>query len=424
MKSVILSGLLIMTPLATAGEYIVKLKPGYSQKSVNFFSQKNVSEVSKIKASFGNYYKISGENINQKNVSLDPAIEYIEKNQTYTIDPVSSDVLLKEAINIQDRSFDRQWGLQNTGRNYGGWLTRGVAGEDTNTVNAWTMTTGSKDIVVAVIDTGIDTTHEDLVDNLWVNVAEKNGQPGVDDDGNGYIDDVHGFDFVADNGDLGDGNGHGTHCAGVIGASHNNIGIRGVMADVKLMGLKFLSDFGSGETDDAIEAIEYAIKAGVNVMSNSWGGGGTSLALEDAIKAANEAGIVFVVAAGNSRLNIDERPVYPASYKVDNVITVGSMDGKGKRSGFSNYGKEGVHIFAPGSKIYSTFRNGRYRSLDGTSMAAPFVSGAMGLMLSLDPSLTPLQMREKLEQTAVRSSKLDEYTTSGRMDVTALLESI
>jgi thermitase len=219
-----------------------------------------------------------------------------------------------------------------------------------------------------------------------------------------------------------DGQGHGTHCAGVIGALHNRSGTRGVMNDVKIIAIKFLSDSGRGETEDAISSIEYAIKVGANVMSNSWGGGAFSQALLDAIVAANDAGIVFVAAAGNSRADNDKRDTYPANYEVDNVISVGSMDGSGKKSSFSNYGKKTVHVFAPGSNILSTMPNNRYAKQSGTSMAAPFVSGAMGLLLSSSPNMTPLEARQQLEATAVRNGSLDSVTTSGRMDAARLIK--
>ena len=233
-----------------------------------------------------------------------------------------------------------------------------VAGEDINVLRAWSITKGSKDVKIAVIDTGVDYTHPDLKDQIDVNLAELNGKPGVDDDGNGFVDDIYGYDFANKDGDPQDGHGHGTHCAGVIGASHNNIGVAGIMANVKIVPIKFLTDDGSGETIDAIAAIDYGIKRGVNVMSNSWGGGDKEQSLEDAIKAAESAGITFVAAAGNESANNDSTASYPANYEVGNVISVGSYTSTGAKSSFSNYGLKSVHVTAPGSNILSTYKNG------------------------------------------------------------------
>lgn len=414
--------------MASASDsYIVKLKKGASEKSVRFFSNKSVQSVKSLNVSVGNFYSVqlNANKSTLKSLSADPAVEYVEKNQIYTISPVQEapSLLMRKDFDISDSDFEDQWGLNNDGRNSSSWFSRGVAGEDVNILKAWDISTGDRDLIVAVIDTGVDYTHPDLADNMWVNEAEKNGVEGVDDDGNGYIDDIHGYDFADDDGDPMDTNRHGTHCAGVIGASHNSEGIRGVMADVQIMAVKFLGSRG-GTTEDAIKSIDYAIKAGAHVLSNSWGGGGESQALREAIEAANDEGILFVAAAGNSRANNDSTETYPANYDVENVISVGAMNGKGERSSFSNYGKDSVHVFAPGSRIYSTILGGRYGNLDGTSMAAPFVSGAMGLLLSVDPNMTPLEARERLEATAVRNGKLDEYTRSGRMDVFALIDGL
>ncbi len=380
---------------------------------------KSVSDVKPVKASFAKFYTLKTEELSQKSVNVlasDPNIEYIEKSQTYTISPVS---INKEVIS--DAKYTDQWGLKNTGKNSGGWFSRGKAGEDVNAEAAWAISKGDKAIKIAVIDTGVDYTHQDLKANMWTNELEANGLPGVDDDGNGYIDDIHGYDFANDDGDPADGHGHGTHCAGNIGAKHDRSGVRGVMNDVQIVGIKFLSDSGSGESEDAIESIEYAIKAGVQLMSNSWGGGDFSQALKDAIQAANDAGIVFVAAAGNERANNDSRDTYPANYEVDNVISVGAMEGAGKRASFSNYGVEKVHVFAPGSNILSTVPGDRYQKMSGTSMAAPLASGVIGLLIAENPNLTPLEIRDRVEATAVRNGLLDRDTRSGRIDAERLL---
>ena len=422
MKKLVLGmALLSATSLsaAPAQKYIVKLKTGVSPKSVSFFNQKSVSDVKDLNVSIGSFYTVKATGLNQKSLELlaqDPAIEYIEPSRTYTISPIKMN---KEEI--LDAKYSDQWGLKNTGRNSGGWFSRGKAGEDINAEAAWKITQGSKEVKIAVIDTGVDYTHKDLRGNMWVNELEANGIEGVDDDGNGYVDDVHGYDFANDDGDPQDGHSHGTHCAGNIGAIHDRNGVRGVMNNVKMVAIKFLSDSGSGETEHAIKSIDYAVKVGVDIMSNSWGGGEFSQALLDSIKAANDAGILFVAAAGNSRANNDSRETYPANYEVENVISVGAHDGSGKRSSFSNYGKKTVHIFAPGSNIMSTVPNDRYSKMSGTSMACPLAAGALGLLKAEYPNLTPAEVRERLEATAVRNGSLDDVSTSGRLDAERLL---
>jgi subtilisin family serine protease len=282
---------------------------------------------------------------------------------------------------------------------------------------AWGITKGSKSIKIAVVDTGVDYTHPDLLSQMDVNTAELNGSSGIDDDGNGFIDDIYGYNFVLKNGDPQDGNGHGTHCAGIIGAAHNSIGVAGVMAEVKIVALKFLSDNGSGETIDAVAAIDYAIKRGVNVMSNSWGGGEKDQSLEEAIKAADKAGIIFVTAAGNESSDNDVVASYPANYKVPNIISVASFTIMGSKSSFSNFGINSVHVTAPGTAIFSTYKKGGYSSLSGTSVAAPFVAGIVGLMLSKNAHLTPSQIKEKLIKTSIQTSKLVNVSLSkGRVD--------
>ena len=248
-----------------------------------------------------------------------------------------------------------------------------------------------------MIDTGIDYNHEDLKANSWTNEAEANGKPGVDDDNNGLVDDVHGYDFANKDGDPLDGHGHGTHVSGTIGAIHDNgIGVAGVMADVTMVAVKFLSDAGSGTTADAVLAIDYATSLGVDVMSNSWGGGGRSEALFDAIKRANEKGIIFTAAAGNSSSDNDQSPHYPSNYEVDNVISVAAHTNGDGLASFSSYGRRTVHVAAPGHKILSTVANNSYDVYSGTSMATPHVSGVLGLLLSKEGNLTVAEVKERL----------------------------
>lgn len=285
---------------------------------------------------------------------------------------------------------------------------------------AWEVTHGSREVIVAVIDTGVDVSHPDLAGNIWINTRERDGTPGVDNDGNGFVGDIYGWDFANDRANALDDNHHGTHVAGIIGARANGTGTVGVAPKVRIMPVKFLTATGSGTTYNAIRAIEYAVANGANVISNSWGGGGYSQLLNDAIQKAVQKGILVVAAAGNEATNMNQTPGYPASYP--NVISVASTDANDALSSFSNYGADNVMIAAPGDRIYSTYPNGAYAFLSGTSMAAPQVSGALALALSLNHSLAPDRLKQALCETSVHI--LPDKVKCGRMDVAALVQSL
>lgn len=353
-------------------------------------------------------------------------IEYIEPNYIYSIvKPISEEEIFVSNLHKKnqnytpsDRLFSKLWGLHNTGSN----SANGVAGADLNMLKAWDVEEGSKDVLIAVIDTGIDYNHPDLKDQMWINEAEANGTEGVDDDGNGYIDDIHGYDFANNDSDPIDGHSHGTHCAGTIGASHNDIGVAGVMKNVSFVAVKFLTDRGSGTTEGAIKSIDYATTLNVDLMSNSWGGGGKSQALEDAIRRASEKGIVFTAAAGNSSTDNDSKPHYPSNYDVENVISVAATTSADTLASFSCYGANTVHIAAPGHKILSTVKNGKYKVYSGTSMATPHVSGALGLLISHLGRLPHEELRERLLATSIPLSSLRGKTINhGRLDAYNLL---
>jgi subtilisin family serine protease len=276
---------------------------------------------------------------------------------------------------------------------------------------AWDITTGSPSLIALVVDTGIDYNHPDLLGNIWRNPAEVPNN-GVDDDRNGYIDDISGINTITGSGNPMDDNGHGTHVAGIIGAVGNNTtGVVGVNWTVKLVGAKFLSATGSGSSADAIKAITYgtALRAAghrVVAMNNSWGGTTYSKPLLDAITAASDAGILFVAAAGNNARNNDTNPFYPAGYKAPNVISVASTDSSGALSSFSNFGSQSVHIAAPGSSIYSTVLRNGYGYKSGTSMAAPQVAGLALLTQSACDQLTLAGLKTTLLANGLRSSYL------------------
>jgi subtilisin family serine protease len=297
---------------------------------------------------------------------------------------VTPDFQLSATATTNDTSYASQWALSNRGQ------SGGVVGADIRVEQAWDYGT-STSTIVAVIDSGIDYSHPDLASNIWRNSSEIPNN-GVDDDRNGYIDDVRGWDFANNDADPMDDNGHGTHVAGTIGAVGNNsVGVAGVAWRVQLMPLKFLSANGSGSLSDAIEAINYARTKGAKIINASWGGGGFSSALQSAITQFQNAGGIFVAAAGNENSNNALTPAYPANYS--GVISVGASTRLDGLASFSNFGSN-VTLVAPGSSILSTLPNNRYGTLSGTSMAAPHVAGALALLWGQNPSLTATALRQ------------------------------
>jgi subtilisin family serine protease len=363
----------------------------------------------------------------------DSNIEYIEEDVEIKIDPVPTtpgpvevdyDVYYFKAPD--DPLFPKQWGLANNGTNSSSTSFEGKEGEDINALKAWSNFKLKKSIKIAVIDTGVEYNHPDLKENIMVNLKELNGEDGVDDDDNGFVDDVYGYDFSgATDNDPMDGNGHGTHCAGIIAASHNDIGVSGVVSKAQILPVQFLTASGRGSYAGAVKAIDYAIKRGVDIMSNSWGGGSNSRTVKLAVNRAEKAGILFVAAAGNSYNNSDEKPLYPAAFDNKNIVSVGSYQGDGNKSGFSNYGQKSVDVFAPGSKIYSTYKGKTYKSLSGTSMATPMVSGIAAYLLSVNPKLTVKKLKERLINTSVKTDALKDLSVSnGRVDTFRALKNL
>lgn len=331
-----------------------------------------------------------------------------------------------------DPLFKQQWGMNDIGAK-----------------NAWNKSRG-KDMVVAVIDTGVDYTHEDLVDNLWRNPGEIPAN-GIDDDGNGFIDDVIGWDFVSNDNkpyDLsmdplqiiiqGGNPGHGTHCAGNVAArGENGKGIAGVAPDAKIMVLRFLSEKGEGDTASAVKSINYAVQNGAKILSNSWGSEGedpsepeSNKALRDAIQAAQDAGVLFIAAAGNGHNGVgynndtDPKPSVPASYEHENIISVAALDSQNKLGSFSNWGAKSVDIGAPGVVVFSTTVGGKYSDIvidmfgikatwDGTSMAAPHVAGAAALYWTAHPNATWREVKEAILGSAKELPALKGKTVSG-----------
>ncbi|MCM2280535.1 MAG: S8 family serine peptidase [Bdellovibrionaceae bacterium] len=391
-------------PEVVPNEYVVKLRQPIGDVSLQSASAligapivERISEDMVLVRKKGDFHATDM----MRSLAKNSAVALVEPNYIYRMSRVPNDPDLFHLWGLKNRAA-----LDKDG-------TRGLANVDVGAEKAWDITTGSKDILVAVIDTGVAHTHPDLAVNMWVNQLEKNGQAGVDDDGNGYVDDVHGYDFANDDADPMDDNGHGTHVAGTIGATGNDgKGLVGVNWDVSIMGVKFLSGEGGGTLANAIKCINYATMMGVDVMNNSWGGGGYSDILKDTIQRARRAGIVFVAAAGNSAVNNDTAKEYPASYEVDNIISVAAVDNRGDLAYFSNYGASSVHVAAPGHNILSSIPTGQ-DVYSGTSMAAPHVTGVVALMLAHNPDLSYRDIKERLIRTSKPIAALKGRVVSG-----------
>jgi len=345
-----------------------------------------------------------------------PEVEYAEPNYEINLDEAEAGSLVP--ILPHDPQFTDQWALSNSGQR------GGKKGADISATLAWAKTTGSEDVVVAVLDTGVDYNHEDLTENMWRRPEKM--EPYHDTE-LGTIDDEFGYNAI-DGSDPMDDNGHGTHCAGIIGAEgENNLGIAGVNWKVQIMPLKFMNAGGSGSTKDAIEAINYVIdrkRAGVNVriISASWGSTQKSRALGEVIRKAYENDILFVAAAGNSSVDNDRNPHYPSSYDSPNVVSVAALDRHDALASFSNYGAKSVAIAAPGVDILSTWLGNAYEEKSGTSMATPVVSGVAALILAEHPQMSVDDLKKKLLASTDPIAALKGKTiTAGRINAAKAL---
>ncbi len=321
-----------------------------------------------------------------------PLVRYVEANATLTV----------QATLPNDAQFGRQWGLNS------------ASNIDINAPEAWSVTTGSPSTIVAVIDTGLDLSHPDLAGRVWVNTAEASGRRGVDDDRNGYVDDVNGWNFRDRNANVADGARHGTHVAGIIAAATNNAsGVAGVDWKARILPLKFIGADGNGSIADAVKAIYYAVQKGARVINASWSGPDYSASLADAIRYAGTRGVVVVAAAGNEAANNDAVASYPARNRSGNLIAVAAVDQAGRLATFSNYGATTVDIAAPGVSIYSTQAGRGYESLSGTSMATPYVAGVVSLLVAKNPGWTAEQLVQRVVATARRLPGLQGRLISG-----------
>ena len=379
------------------------------------------------------------------------AVRILGRQQAISI--VEPNYLLSSSDLVpNDPMFPQQWGMNNDGQVHPiadppPDAVSGAAGADANVEPAWDLTQGSPDVVIAIIDTGVDITHPDLAPNVWVNPAEIAGN-GIDDDGNGFVDDVNGWDFVDDDNLPVPGNPHGTHVAGIVAAKNNDgVGVAGVCPACRIMPVRAGDDKGRFSEDAVLAAIHYAVDNGASIINMSFGGPAWSALQRQAIQDAGDAGVLTVVSAGNEGANndkllVDRRtilsPDYPASYDLPTIVSVAAstdQDQYGFATGcalstnsadrcfFTNFGHDSVDLAAPGVDILSTFPDGEYETEDGTSMAAPFVTGAAGLIESLHPDYSPVDVKNALLNSAARPLDLAGgwTATSGRLDAAAAL---
>lgn len=339
------------------------------------------------------------------NMTLDEALAIYTQNENVIY--AEPNYICKNQSIPNDPYYDYQWGLNNI-----------------NAPSAWNITTGSKNVIIAVVDSGIDINHPDLRYNIWVNPGEIPGN-NIDDDGNGFIDDVYGWNFADNDNNVTDSNGHGTHVAGIIAASGNNTqGITGVIWNATILPLKFIDKNGDGYVSDAVSAISYAIKIGAFIINCSWSGSTYSQTLKNVIESSSA---LVVCASGNdiSRADTDVTPNYPASYDSNNVISVTATDMADNLCYFASYGVNSVDVAAPGSSIYSTLPGSSYGYMSGTSMATAYVSGLAGLIKSLRPDLNNIQVKNViLNNVDIIDSLTGKILTGGRINAYRSLTNI
>lgn len=404
------------------GEIIVKLKSDQvikgSTKAFSGMANKlGLSLKGSWKSMNLHHYKAtSGSDVEAlvKEIESDPAVEFAEPNYKFnkaSLTSFSNEASLSE--------------MQEAFASSGSRFTQTSAHVDAE--DAWSeMSSAGIDTVVAVIDTGLDMDHPSFTKlcAIWNNEAEINGTPGIDDDRNGYVDDFHGWNFVANTNSPEDDDGHGTHVSGIVLGSSIDIlnlpkdsakeCVGDYQAKIKIMPLKFLDGNGSGATSNAIQAIYYAVNNGARILNNSWGGGSYSRALHEAVAYSYSRKALFVAAAGNAGSDNDSTPMFPSSYDVPNVISVAATSSSDYKASFSNYGAFSVHLGSPGVAIYSTIPGSYYGTMSGTSMAAPFVAGLAAMISREQPSMYGYQIKDIINSESDSISNLSNYTVTGK----------
>ncbi len=380
---------------AAAGRVIVRFKPGATAAAKG---RARTAVVGHTRLRFG---LVPGLELVDTDLPVAEAVQRLERLPG--VEYAEPDQVISASLTPNDPGLPLQWGFDQPGD------------ADIDAKAAWNTTTGDPGVVVAVIDSGMQLDHGDLAGNLWTNPGEIAGN-GIDDDDDGYIDDVHGWDFVQDDNQPNDDYGHGTHVAGTLAAVGNNgIGVVGVAFSSRIMPLRILDGNGQGYLSDAVRAIDFATRHGVRISNNSWGyTGAVSQPLYDAIQAAGAAGQLVVVAAGNSSADIDAIPNYPAAYDLPNIVSVAATTEDDGLAVFSNYGAARVDVAAPGEHILSTVPGG-YGYADGTSMASPHVAGVAALLLAAHPAWTVDRIRDRILDTVRPIKSLTGKVATGGM---------
>jgi len=427
MKLLIATSLLLSLNVALAGttpnELIVKLRPGQSLPKIA-----NINSVQNL---FENVYVLRTNKLDMVEAALknNSAVLYTERNyrseRTSLPTPVAGSLVEKSVsadVQFNDPKVGKIWAF-NDAQNYG---------VSVNSAYKTYGTSNTSPVIVAVVDTGVDTQHEDLKDVIWVNPNEIAAN-GIDDDNNGYIDDINGINTLVRDAagkatvNIKDTHSHGTHVSGTIGARQNNgLGIAGIASNVKIMGIRTVPNNGDETDIDVAEAFVYAAKNGAKIINCSFGKSsneGRQL-IPDTLKYIGEKyGVLVIAAAGNDSSNIDKNPTYPASHPSENLLIIASTQSNGKMSGFSNYGAIGVDVAAPGSNVFSTTPGNRYESMSGTSMATPTTVGVAAEILSHNPDLTVSQLKEVLMKSVTKiDSFKSKMVAGGRIDLLTALE--
>lgn len=412
------------------GQLFVKVKSGKTLEKTNLMKE--------VKHLFGDIYLVKTQDAMklQENLKANDSVLYTEKNyyagkkelpEAKALDASLFNTLTSADSLFNDPEVSKVWAFEDAKDN----------GISVNKAYRNALNKTQTEIIVAVVDTGVDYNHEDLKDVMWTNTQEISGN-GIDDDNNGYVDDVHGINtLVRDQSGVASGNpmashDHGTHVSGTIAATQNNgVGIAGIASHTKIMAIRTVPD-NADETDvDIVESFLYAAKHGAKLINCSFGKGhneGGMIVNETIDHIGKTYGTLTVAAAGNDSMwifkhDLDKKPKYPAAFESDYLLVVASTDPSGSLSFFSNVGKKSVDVSAPGSSIYSTVKNNGYASMDGTSMATPAVVGVAAEVLSFFPELSPVELKKVLMKSVTPVSKFDRYMQSGgRVDLYEALQ--